>query len=114
MACGGLGQRCQSGRAGAFLQPRARGQAKLQAFRRNPGAGQQSHDMFGFCPAFRAQPMIRDQGQNAPAPRCHPIPRQQCKRQTMRPAGNSHSKARHRAKRPKRRHGGGEFGATDW
>jgi hypothetical protein len=31
----------------------------------------------------------------------------------MRPARNRHSKPRHRAKWPKRRHGGSEFGATD-
>ena len=57
--------------------------------------------------------MIRYQGQNATPARRHPIARQQGQRQAMRPAGNRHGKPRHRAKWPKRRHGGGEFGATD-
>ena len=69
--------------------------------------------MIGLGPAFGAKPMIRDQGQNATPARRHPVPRQQRKRQAMRPAGNRHSKPRHRAKRPKRRYGSSEFGATD-
>ena len=113
MACGGLGQRCQSGRAGAFLQPCAPGQAKPQAFRFNPDLGQKRHHMIGLGPAFGAETMIRYQGQHAAPARRHPIAREQGKRQAMRPARNRHGKPRHRAKRPKRRHGGGEFGATD-
>ena len=69
--------------------------------------------MIGLGPAFGAETMIRDQSQNAAPARRHPIPRQQRKCQAMGPAGNRHSKPRHRAKRPKRRYGGSEFGATD-
>jgi len=114
MARGGLGQPRQSGHARAFLQPCAPGQAKPQAFRFNSGLGQKRHYMIGLSPAFGAKTMIRDQGQNAAPARRHPILREQGKRQAMRPAGNRHSKPRHSAKWPKRRHGGSEFGATDW
>jgi hypothetical protein len=113
MACGGLGQSRHSGRARALLQPCARRQAKPQAFRFNSGLGQKRHHMIGLSPAFRPQPVIRDQGQNAAPTRRHPILREQGKRQAMRPAGNRHSKPRLSAKRPKRRYGGSEFGATD-
>jgi len=100
MACGGLGQPRQSGHARAFLQPCAHGQAKPQAFRFNSGLRQKRHHMIGLGPAFGAETMIRDQSQNAAPARRHPIPRQQRKRQAMRPAGNCHGKPRHRAKRP--------------
>jgi hypothetical protein len=76
MACGGLGQPRQSGYARALLQPGAHGQAKPQAFRFNSGLGQKRHHMIGLGPAFGAQPMIRDQGQNAATARRHPILRE--------------------------------------
>ena len=113
MACGGLGQSRQSGRARPFLQPGAPGQAKPQALRHDPGLRQKRHHMIGLRPAFGAQPMIRDQGQNATPARRHPIARQQGQRQAMRSAGNRHGKPRHRAKWPERRHSSSEFGATD-
>ena len=113
MPRGGLGQRRQPGHPRAFLQPCAHRQAKPQAFRRNPGPRQKPDNMRGLCPAFRAQPMIRDQRHQPAAPRCHPIPREQSKRQAMRPAGDSHGKPRRRAEWAKRRHGGGEFRPAD-
>ena len=86
MARGGFCQRRQPRSARTFLHPRASGQGKAQAFRRNPGVGEQPQNMIRLGPAFRAQPMIRDQGHHPPAPRRHPIPRQQGSRQAMRPA----------------------------
>ena len=70
--------------------------------------------MISLCPAFGSQPMICDQSQHPPTPRRHPITRQQGKRQAMRPARDRDRKGWRRAKWPKRRHGGSEFGATDW
>jgi hypothetical protein len=113
MPRGGLGQHRQPGHPRAFLQPCAHRQAKPQAFRRNPSLRQKPDNMRRLCPAFRAQPMIRDQRHQPATPRRHPIPREQGKRQAMRPARDSHSKPRRRAERAKRRHGGGEFRPAD-
>ena len=113
MACRGLSQGRKPRSSGAFLHPRAHGQSKPQAFRCNPGLSQKRHHMIGFGAAFGAQPVIRDQRQNAPPARRHPIARQQCQRQAMRPTGNRHGKAGRRAKGPKRRNGTSKFGATD-
>lgn len=77
MACRGLSQGRQPRHSGAFLHPGAAGQAQPQALCRDTGARQKAHDMIRLGPAFRPQPMIRDQGQHPPAPRCRPIPRQQ-------------------------------------
>jgi len=41
--------------------------------------------MISLGPAFWPQPMIRNQGQHPPPPRRDPIPREQGRRQTMRP-----------------------------
>lgn len=113
MARGGFGQRRKPRSSGTFLDPRAGGQAKPHAFRRDPDTRQHCQNVIGLGPAFRPQPVIRDKGKQPPIPRRHPIPRKQGSRKAMRPTGNRHGKAGRRAKWPKRRHGGSEFGATD-